>query len=197
MSTEEGDKYTCDMVLTFGTGMFANRLPVSLTLPVKTRATKETKHAIELRALRSTFERQLQTAEAELRAEVRATKDEFQDQFAKQQQQLKLMALQMNQRVFFGTNLSIHMQVKKLVMVDPAGNDTTPFPVEKIFADGEFVRTNGVDIVFALKPSGGTASYSKGLDGKEVASAKDFKGLMKDVKGLMKHMYSADSETIM
>ena len=36
------------------------------------------------------------------------------------EEQLRLMSMQMNQRVFFGVTHSVHLLVKKLTMVDPA-----------------------------------------------------------------------------
>lgn len=104
-SREERDHFTVELALTTGAGIFANRYPVNLQLPLKNRATSNDKHLIALRTLSEKFSRQVEAKEFELRSEI-----------AGLQRQLDLMKLQMNQRVFFGVNHSVHIDVEKLMM---------------------------------------------------------------------------------
>ena len=97
-SREEGETYTVKVLLTFGTGLFANELPVTLSLPVKARSTAEEKQRIELRLLHNSFSKQLD-------AQAKAFRH-----------QVELLSLQMNQRVFFGVTHSIHIKSTVLVM---------------------------------------------------------------------------------
>ena len=86
-----------DIALTSGSGFLALSLPVKLTVPLKTQATPETKYQIGLRSLRA----------------------DFQEKVDGLQRQLDLMKLQMNQRIFFGVNHSVHIACTKLIMGVP------------------------------------------------------------------------------
>ena len=105
-SREERDHFTVELALTTGAGtFFENRYPVNLQLPLKNRATSNDKHLIALRTLSEKFSRQVEAKEDELRGEI-----------AGLQRQLDLMKLQINQRVFFGVNHSVHIDETRLTM---------------------------------------------------------------------------------
>ena len=78
---------------------------MKLEVPLKEQASPEVKHQIGLRAMRKDFGRQV----AEQREEMLAVVGGL-------QRRLDLMALQMNQRVFFGVNHSVHVKCTKLGM---------------------------------------------------------------------------------
>ena len=94
---EAGKAFVANIALNSGSGFLAQSLPVKLTVPLKTQATPETKYQIGLRSLRA----------------------DFQEKVDGLQRQLDLMKLQMNQRVFFGVNHSVHIACTKLVMGAP------------------------------------------------------------------------------
>ena len=104
-SREGREDYTVEMALTLGSGMYAARYPVTLAIPLRNRATSGDKHLIALRTLSDKFS-----------GEVKAQKEELMEEIEGLQQQLNLMRLQMNQRVFFGVNHSIHIASTKLVI---------------------------------------------------------------------------------
>ena len=107
-SREGREGYTVELALVIGAGMFANRYPVNLQIPLKNRATSNDKHLIALRTLSDKFGAQVNAQEEKLMGEIKAL-----------QGQLDLMKLQMNQRVFFGVNHSVHIACTKLVMGVP------------------------------------------------------------------------------
>lgn len=104
-SREGREGYTVELALVIGAGMFANRYPVNLQIPLKNRATSNDKHLIALRTLSDKFGAEVNAQEDKLMGEIKAL-----------QGQLDLMKLQMNQRVFFGVNHSVHIGCTKLVM---------------------------------------------------------------------------------
>jgi hypothetical protein len=110
VSHEESDEFVADIVLTQGSGYLAATFTVVMHCPLRARATAEDRHQIGLRTLRDDFGRQ-----------VEAQKVEFQQQLGVLQRQLELMRLQMNERVFFGVNHSVHVRCAKLVMAGQAG----------------------------------------------------------------------------
>jgi hypothetical protein len=86
--------FSITITLSAGVGIFARRWPLVLELPIKLVATAEKAQQMALRSVRQDFEKDINRLERELR----------------------LLKLQLNQRVFFGVNHSVHMEVKKLVM---------------------------------------------------------------------------------
>ena len=104
--TENGDKYNIKIVLTLGSGMWANPMSVSLVMAVKHRATDDERHAIELRALETTFERRVAEAAAEVAARlenrVEAESRETTSMLRALKQKVAKLQTQMNNRVFFG-----------------------------------------------------------------------------------------------
>jgi hypothetical protein len=83
------------LAITTGAGIFSREWAVVLELPLKQLATTERTHQIALRAVRQDFQNEISRLETKLR----------------------LMQLQLNQRVFFGANASVHMGVKKLCSI--------------------------------------------------------------------------------
>ena len=107
-SRETREVYTVELALVMGTGIFATHYPVNLQIPLKNRATSSDKHLIALRTLSDKFTNQIEAQE-----------DKFMGEIAGLQSQLELMKLQMNQRVFFGVNHSVHIACTKLMMGYP------------------------------------------------------------------------------
>jgi hypothetical protein len=85
------------LTTTIGAGIFSREWAVVLELPLKQLATTERTHQIALRAVRQDFQKEIGRLETKLR----------------------LVQLQLNQRVFFGANASVHMDVKKMCMIEP------------------------------------------------------------------------------
>jgi hypothetical protein len=111
-SREGREDYTAEIALTTGSGMFAARYPVTLAIPLRSRATSGDKHLIALRTLSDKFS-----------GEVEAQEEKLMEVIDGLQQQLNLMKLQMNNRVFFGVNHSVHVDVEKLAMADRGAAD--------------------------------------------------------------------------
>ena len=86
-------------VFTFSISTFLASFDVVIKLPLKSAAALETRFDIKLARLEEEFGRQVDVL----------------------QQQLKLMQLQMNQRVFFGVNHSVHIHCTKLLMAEATG----------------------------------------------------------------------------
>ena len=78
-SVEDAETFKVQAVLTFGKGIYAQRLPVDLELALKSRATADVKHQIALRTLRADFAKVRHEAGAngsDWRAEGAAASDE-------------------------------------------------------------------------------------------------------------------------
>jgi len=90
---------------TFTVTQFVGSFEVVMKLPLKSAAALETRFDIKLAELETEFGHQV----AELQTG-------FEKQIGQLQHQLRLMQLQMNRRVFFGVNHSVHVDCVKLVM---------------------------------------------------------------------------------
>jgi hypothetical protein len=192
VGAEQADAYGVEITLCFGSGMFAQSLPVSLELATKARATKEERHVIELRQLRADFGRQLEErVEAQERRVTAVTQ--------RLQRQLNLMSLQMNQRVFFGANHSVHIEVRKLQMTTPAVadgfrgitkyRDGTDVPAGDQANGGVFrVASCGCDAKCACNNGSQKVNLSQVASTDEVQDA---------CQSLVDHLFAADTETIM
>ena len=202
VGAEQADAYGVEVTLCLGSGMFALSLPVSLELATKARATKEERHVIELRQLRADFGRQLVEREASTRVELEAQERRVTAVTQRLQRQLNLMSLQMNQRVFFGANHSVHIEVRKLQMTTPAVadgfqgitkyRDGTDVPAGDKADSGVFrVASCGCDAKCSCTSSSQKVNLS------QVASNDDVKKVQEACQSLADQLYAADTETIM
>ena len=164
-SREERDRFTIEFALTTGAGIFANRYPVNLQIPLKNRATSNDKHLIALRTLSEKFTGQVEAKEAELRGEI-----------AGLQRQLDLMKLQMNQRVFFGVNHSVHVDTEKLKM----DTHRTHVPSIAGVATRQWAVTNG-----------NTVNAGQGTGAAELGSTSTA------IQNLASALWATDTEVIM
>lgn len=98
MEQQHADPNDKLFLLTFSVSQFLHCFDMTLTLPLKSAAALETRFDLKLAQLEEEFERRVDVL----------------------QQQLNLMQLQMNQRVFFGVNHSVHIKCTRLVMADVA-----------------------------------------------------------------------------
>lgn len=114
-ATDEADadstysQFVVDIILTVNPGSWlAQALPVTLVLPLRAHGGGSSSGAAQ--------QRELSVLRAELYQELEAQKSALQGQIRQQQQQLNLMKLQLNQRVFFGVNHSVHIGCTVLTM---------------------------------------------------------------------------------
>jgi hypothetical protein len=102
------EAFRINIAIAIGSGMFARRWEITLELPLKEMATSDKTHQIALRAVRQDFQKEIARLETKMR----------------------LMQLQLNQRVFFGVNHSVHMDVQRLVMAQQSITKPTPVSIE-------------------------------------------------------------------
>jgi hypothetical protein len=132
-SRENRDHFVADISLTTGSGMFAARYPVTLQVPLKNRANAGDKHLIALRTLSEKFSGQVEEQEHKFMDEIAEVQSALTVDIAALQSQVDLMRLQLNQRVFFGVNHSVHIQCESLTMASKQrdlgkGNDVSNRP---------------------------------------------------------------------
>eukprot|EP01043_Picozoa_sp_COSAG02_P046178 COSAG02_NODE_4296_length_5538_cov_5.914690_3_plen_436_part_00 len=106
-SREERERYVVELSLETGSGLFANRYTVKMQIPLKNRATSNDKHLIALRTISTKFA-----------GEIESQEDRLMEEIEELQEQLDLMKLQMNSRVFFGVSHSVHVDVENLTVSD-------------------------------------------------------------------------------
>ena len=189
-------------------------------MAVKHRATDDERHAIELRALETTFERRVAEAAAEVAARlenrVEAESRETTSMLRALKQKVAKLQTQMNNRVFFGeyciirrpgrvafthargasgANVSVHIEVEKLMMLSGADYDKVEFSGVQGYSDYKKSWKDTIPVTFISGSSEQMhGNYDAFLNPKHFASSID---LQAAVQTVMSKLYAADCEVIM